>query len=284
MIKKLAKEIVLGGHLLAIGTSSIAASFSLLIGKYPTIDLLIMAYLFSYAAYMMNRSSEFEQDMLSNPSRTEHLISRRRYLPIISLSSFFLGYLLAARVNLIFFIALLIPLLLSIMYSIGLKRLLGKASTDRLKNRLLVKNIVISLGWSLIPFLVSLYYLYFSSLIIFYSLLIFLRLLVNTILFDLRDIDADKRYGIRTIPGTIGANNTLILLDLLDIFIIAYILFVSYYSLLPTYSLTMLLFPAYSIGYRALIKKGMNLSFVCDYIADGEYILYGPVIYLGRVA
>ena len=67
---RLAKEVVYGGHFLALGTSSIAASSAILLGKTPTLDLLLMAYLFSYGAYMLNRGSEVDQDRISNPGRT----------------------------------------------------------------------------------------------------------------------------------------------------------------------------------------------------------------------
>ncbi|MDG7001124.1 MAG: hypothetical protein JRN15_18675, partial [Nitrososphaerota archaeon] len=57
------REIVYGGHMLSIGCASIAAATSILLGQTPTPELLVMAYLFSYGAYMLNRSSEIDQDM-----------------------------------------------------------------------------------------------------------------------------------------------------------------------------------------------------------------------------
>ena len=68
-----AKELVYGGHMLALGTASIAASSAILLGRSPTFLLLLMAYLFSYGAYMLNRGSEVTQDSISNPGRTNYL-------------------------------------------------------------------------------------------------------------------------------------------------------------------------------------------------------------------
>ena len=58
------RELILGGHLLALGTASIAAAAAFLFGRQPTLVLLVMAYLFSFGAYMMNRSAEMDEDAL----------------------------------------------------------------------------------------------------------------------------------------------------------------------------------------------------------------------------
>ena len=70
------RELVMGGHILALGTASIAAASAIMLGGKPTAVLLVMAYLFSYGAYMMNRKAEMEEDAVSNPVRTGYL-SRR---------------------------------------------------------------------------------------------------------------------------------------------------------------------------------------------------------------
>ena len=61
------KELVYGGHLLALGTSSMAATAAWVMGKNPSWDLLLMAYLFSFGAYTINRISDFKQDAISQP-------------------------------------------------------------------------------------------------------------------------------------------------------------------------------------------------------------------------
>ena len=142
--------------MLAVGTASIAAASTVVLGVGATPLLLVMAYLFSYGAYMMNRSAEIDQDAVSHPGRTAHLGSRRRYLPAISGGCFLLGYGFALTVNYIFFAALLVPLAFSLAYSVGSKRLVGVIGVSKLKDKLLVKNVFVCLGWSLIPVLVGL--------------------------------------------------------------------------------------------------------------------------------
>ena len=119
----LAKEVVYGGHLLALGTSSIAASSAILLGRSPTFLLLVMAYLFSYGAYMLNRGSEVDPRQHFQSSEDGLSYGRSKYLTIISATSFGVGYVIAFFTNLIFFFALIVPLVLALVYSIWLEEI-----------------------------------------------------------------------------------------------------------------------------------------------------------------
>jgi len=275
-------EFVYGGHLLAIGTASIAGTVALMMGKTPAPDLLVMAYLFTYGAYTVNRFSESEQDEVSHPQRTAHLRKRQRYLPEIAAAYFGVGYLLALARNVYFFLALLVPLALSILYSIGSSKMKRVTGSRRLKDQLLVKNLAISFGWSLIPFLVGLYYLETPTLLVLMAPFIFLRLMVNTVFFDVRDVEADELYGTRTIPSVYGQRTTNRVLTGFDLLSLGYIVAAVGLSLLPTYSIGLTVFPFYSLGYRGLSKR-VDANTIRDLVADGEYILWMPVVLLGRI-
>lgn len=281
----LAREAIYGGHLLAFGTASIAASSAILTGKTPTLPLLVMAYLFSFGAYMLNRGSEVSQDAVSNPTRTDHLRGRSKYLTAISLASFAAGYVLAFMTGIVFFLALLVPLGLAVLYSVGSKRALGTFGTKRLKEKLLVKNLAISLGWSLIPLLVGLYYGSMPTILLAFAPFIFMRLLSNTVFFDLRDVDADRRFEVRTIPVVYGSKASGRVMDAVDALSALYVVGAFLMGYFPAYALSMLLLPAYSFAYRTLARHtSINVGILCDVVADGEYLLWGPLLFLaGRV-
>jgi 4-hydroxybenzoate polyprenyltransferase len=280
----LAKELVYGGHLLAIGTSSIAASSAILLGRSPTFLLLLMAYLFSYGAYMLNRGSEVKQDSISNPGRTNYLLGRAKYLTIISAASFGVGYIIAFFSNLIFFFALIFPLILALVYSFGSKKLMGLMGVKRLKEKLLVKNIAVSFGWSLIPVLVGLYYQSLPLLLLSFSPFIFFRLMSNTVFFDLRDIEADNAYAVRTVPVVYGKSRAYSVMNLFDALSAIYIVSLIAIEFFPAYTLIMVVLPIYSVGYRFLsTRPNANVNHLCDIVADGEYLLWGPVLLIGKI-
>ena len=278
------RELVLGGHLLALGTASIAAAASLVFGKDPPLVLLVMAYLFSFGAYMMNRSAEMDKDLASHPERTGYLVARRSVLPAIVAASFLVGYALAATVSWVFFLALLAPLALSLLYSVGSKRLVGLIGTTNLKQKLLLKNVSISLGWSLIPILVGFYFGGFDLALLLLSPFIFLRLMTNTVIFDVRDEKGDRENGVKTLPTELGAGRSFEVVGVVDAISAVYLLVVLAAGLVPSFALTLISFPIYSTIYRAFaMRSNANLGFICDFVADAEYALWGPLIYLGKV-
>ena len=278
------RELVYGGHLLALGTASIAASSAILLGRSPTVVLLVMAYLFSYGAYMLNRGVEVSQDSISDPARTRFLQGRSKYLTAISIASFGAGYVLAATVSLIFLGALLVPLALAVTYTVGSKKMVHLIGAKRLKDKLLIKNAVISFGWSLVPLLVGLYYRNITLALVAFVPFIFFRLMSNTIFFDLRDVRADREFGVRTAPVVLGMSFSYKLMNSFDISSAVIIAFLIATRIFPVYSAIMILLPAYSLAYRWVSQRpGSDLSFLCNFVADGEYLLWGPLLILGKI-
>lgn len=278
------RELILGGHLLALGTASIAGAAAFLFGRNPTVVLLVMAYLFSFGAYMMNRSSEMDQDLASHPERTNYLATRRKALPLVVAASFLLGYALAATVSLIFFVALLVPLALSLLYSVGSKHLMRLIGTRNLKQKVLLKNVTISLGWSLIPILVGLYFGAVDAALLLLCPFIFFRLMTNTVIFDIRDTEGDRANGVKTLPTELGVPRSFSFVGLMDLLSAVYLIVLLGIGAVPAYSVTLLVLPVYSAIYRGFaMQDNANLQFICDVVADAEYLLWGPLIYLGKV-
>lgn len=277
-------EFVLGGHLLALGTASIAASAAFILGYAPAWDLLLMAYLFSFGAYSVNRLSDYEQDAVSNPGRTTYLASRRRLLPLIAGLCFGVGYVLAILRNLAFFAGLLLPLLLAVAYSYGSKSMGRVLGINRLKEGFLVKNIAISFGWSLIPVLVGLYYLQLPLALIAFCPFIFMRLMVNTVFFDIRDVDADTKFGVKTLPASLGLAESWRFMDIVDALSCVYVLSLSLIGTLPPFVGPLAIFTPYSMAYRYYARRSSkHRDSLRDLAADGEYILWGLVTYIGRI-
>jgi 4-hydroxybenzoate polyprenyltransferase len=277
------KELVYGGHLLALGTSSMAATVAFVLGRAPSWDLLLLGYLFTYGAYSLNRLSDFEQDRVSHPERTAYLEGRKGGLLAVASACFILGYGLALLRSLVFFAWLLVPLVLAVAYSVSSKRMAKAVGISRLKEGTLVKNFAISFGWSLVPPLVGLYYMDVSAAVLALSPFIFLRLMVNTIFFDQRDLAADSAFGMKTLPAVMGAAGSSRLIDLLDVASAAYLVGAVAVGVVPFFTVALVAFTPYSIAYRLYARTGKHTDSVRDLAADGEYILWGVVTYFGHL-
>ncbi len=271
------KELVYGGHLLALGTSSMAATAALIMGFTPSWDLLVMAYLFSFGGYSINRISDFSEDEISHPDRTAYLKGRLSALRGIVVACFAIGYFLAFLRNLVFFGALLVPLALAMAYSFGSGRTKGATGISRLKDVTIVKNVTVAIGWSLVPVLVSLYYLAYPASIFVLIPFVFLRLMANTIFFDQRDAEADASFGVRTLPVKMGMEASSRVMDLLDLVSGAYITLAVALGQLPLFAGALLVFVPYSFAYRQYAKSGRHKDSTRDLAADGEYLLWGVV-------
>jgi len=277
------KELVYGGHLLALGTSSMAATAAWVIESPPTWDLLLMAYLFSFGGYSINRISDYRQDEVSHPDRTAYLKNRMGWLKGAVVVCFGLGYFLAFFRNFVFFLGLLVPLLLALAYSVGSERVKASIGASRLKELTVVKNVTVSFGWSLVPFLVGLYYFQVPVAIFAFSPFIFLRLMVNTIFFDQRDVAADASFGVRTLPVVMGFTASTRVMDVLDLASGAYVVSMVVIGLIPAFATGLVVFVPYSFAYRFYARSGRHRDSVRDLVADGEYLLWGAVAALGRV-
>jgi 4-hydroxybenzoate polyprenyltransferase len=277
------KELVYGGHLLALGTSSMAATAAWVMGRTPTWDLLLMAYLFSFGGYSINRISDFSQDAVSHPDRTAYLKSRIGWLKGAVVACFALGYVLALFRNLVFFTGLLVPLLLAFAYSVGSERVKGRIGVSRLKEATLVKNLTVSFGWSLVPLLVGLYYLELPVAVFAFAPFIFLRLMVNTIFFDQRDVGADSSFGVKTLPVKLGIPGSTRVMDVLDLASGIYLAAVVAARLVPLFTGALLVFVPYSFAYRSYAGSGKHRDSLRDLVADGEYVLWGVVTTIGHL-
>ena len=276
------KELVYGGHLLALGTSSMAATAAWVMGATPTWDLLLMAYLFSFGGYSINRISDFEQDAVSHPERTSYLKNRKGWLKGAVAVCFGLGYLLSFFRSLLFFLGLLLPLLLALAYSVGSDRLKERVGVSRLKEATLVKNVTVSFGWSLVPFLVGLYYSQLTVAVFAFAPFVFLRLMVNTIFFDQRDVGADASFGVKTLPVRMGMAASTRVMDVLDLASGAYLVAIVVAHLVPLFAGALLVFVPYSFAYRFYAASGKHRDSLRDLVADGEYVLWGVVTTIGH--
>ncbi|HUK79822.1 MAG TPA: UbiA family prenyltransferase [Nitrososphaerales archaeon] len=276
------KELVYGGHLLALGTSSMAATAAWVMGTTPTWDLLLMAYLFSFGGYSINRISDFEQDAVSHPERTSYLKNRKGWLKGVVAACFGLGYFLAFFRSLEFFVGLLLPLLLALAYSVGSERLKEKVGVSRLKDATLVKNVTVSFGWSLVPFLVGLYYSQLPAAVFAFAPFVFLRLMVNTIFFDQRDVGADASFGVKTLPVRMGMAASSRVMDVLDLASGVYLAAIVAAHVVPLFAGALLVFVPYSFAYRLYASSGKHRDSLRDLVADGEYVLWGVVTTIGH--
>lgn len=270
-------EFIFGGHLLSLGAVSIVFTSAVLLNISITIDFLLIVYLIAYIIYLYDRFKEYKKDFLTNRDRTQHMTRYVKYTSIIifccilivvwTLLSF------GNQLSLIFgFLLIVFGLLYNVYFKKITKKIVG------------FKNFYVAFSWSLLVIFLVFYYSFSLDLsVLSISLFIFLRLLINTVFFDIKDIESDKKCNLNTIPVLYSKNKTLNYLHIINISSLALIMVVVYKDIFPTFFLSLAFFCFYSFYYIQKAKNvNVNVNKLSYIIVDGEYLLWPIVLILGK--
>jgi len=166
---------------------------------------------------------------------------------------------------------ILFPLFLGALYSLKLN-----SKFPRLKDITGVKNITIALSWSAGTTFLPVIYLsekrFLLIIMVFYFF--FLKSCINSIIFDVRDIEGDRRNNIRTIPVLLGKDKTRKLLLILNTTLIPWLIISYYEDFFHKYIFILICVILYGYWYILYfsgdgIKKGKEM----DLLVDGEFIM-----------
>jgi 4-hydroxybenzoate polyprenyltransferase len=233
-----------------------------------------------HSAYLYNRYKEFHKDYLTNPERTKHLKKIVNKLPLIIISFLILLVLILvfySEPTVLFFGLFLLAASLSYSYSKGLKNL-----TKRIPG---FKSIFVSLMWASLPAFLVFYYSAPVNIALFLMIVfVFLRLLINTIAFDIKDVKSDEEEGLLTLAIILDKKNIIKLLIFLDFLSIIPIITGILLNYLPFYSIILIIFTStYALFALSMIRNekiSHNLSY--NVIIDAELFLWSSFILLGR--
>jgi 4-hydroxybenzoate polyprenyltransferase len=159
--------------------------------------LLLIAFSGSMLIYGLNRRTDRQEDQISLPERSEFSRHYGGYFLGVSIPLFGISLVLATLQSIAVLVVVLMPFAIGILYSYF-----------RLKRIFLLKNLAISLGATAgLLVVVAVYFPPLSTWLPLFGIL-FTGVLVNTLIFDIKDIPGDASAGIRTLPVTLGIRKT----------------------------------------------------------------------------
>jgi len=271
-------EFIYGGHLLSLGAVSIVFTSALLLGIPVGWDFLMIVYLITYIIYLYDRFRGLEQDSSTNYDRSRHIKKYVKYIPIIISSSILIiiGILFyfGNWSSLVFGLLLL---LFGLFYNSFFKKLTQKIVG--------FKNFYVAFEWALLVVFLAFYYSFPLDLaVLLLFIFIFLRWLINTIFFDIKDIKSDKEHNLGTIPVSYGKNKTLNYLHIINIFSFVLVIIGVYKNILPVSFLSLSIFYFYSFFYIQKAKnKSVNINSLSYIMVDGEYLFWSIVLFLSNI-
>lgn len=242
----------------------IAVLTVLLSGFKMHAEPLIISFSTFFLIYNVDRYIGGEEDEENMPMRTSFVRKNGKYFFILSIAGYLSALYLSAAQGLLNFALVLIPILVSIMYSIF-----------KLKKILFVKNIAVGVSWGIVPLLVGAYYGdIMRPEIIFLSAFFTVSFFRSSMIFDIKDIKGDLEEGVRTIPNQFGVTDTKLIAILTDLFMMISWLSLILIGLLEFAFLILLPFHIYIVAYVLSLNLDRG-EFFYSVIIDGECIFLG---------
>lgn len=263
-----------------------AVSFTYLFFKISGIAInyyvLLASFFMAFAIYTLNGSTDIEEDALSNLKKVTFNKKYNGYLLVLALAGFVPIVILSFIKGLLYGLAVIAPFLIGVFYS---KRWIpSKSGKIRLKDILFLKNIVVAATWAFVTIILPAVFLSvaLSKEIYVLGFIVFFRIFIGALFFDIKDVDGDMEKGVKTVPITYGHAFT----DKLLIFLntsFAYALLVIYWAkpYTPLLSIIGLFTAIYGLFYLLVYKmNNIELNQLSYLVVDGEYIATGLFVYL----
>ena len=121
--------------------------------------------------------------------------------------------------------------------------------------------------------------------LIFLFIFVFLRFIVSTTFFDLKDMKSDKKQGFLTLPLVIKNNkNWLFYLHLLNVISFLPIICGILLQIFPLYMIFLLVLFVYSFYYiQKATKENIDMLSLSYIIVDGEFYYWPFLFILGLI-
>ena len=259
-------------------SGSLKVIFSGLLYNIFELNISIITFLITFSIYGLNKLTDLNEDVINTPERAKIIKKIESILKFFVAFSFILSLILGYLDNILMLPVLIFPLFLGTLYSVKLSN-----NLPRLKDITGVKNITIALSWAVVSTLLPALYLSEKKtlLIIVIFNFFFLKSYINSVLFDVRDIEGDCINGVRTLPVFLGINKTKNLLLILNSINIFWVILSYFQGFFQEYLFILIFAIAYGYWYILhFCREGKKLGKSLDLLVDGEFII---IVFLASV-
>jgi 4-hydroxybenzoate polyprenyltransferase len=266
ILKKIITIAVYSNAFLAVGSSCVAFVTMFLLGFPIEPVLLFIPFAGTMFIYNMNRHTDEKEDMVNVPDRTNFVNKNGTLLLILSSVLYFIAICFALRRNPYTFISVIFPTGVGVLYCVF-----------RMKRYCIIKNLLVAVAWGITPVVVGFYFDIFNYSILSVSIIFALSFFINTVIFDIKDIEGDSLYGIKTLPAVTGLKITKYICLSIIVFIMIFLVFNIISDILPVISFLLIPFLMYITIY-IILSKQTNSTFYYGIFVDGEFIFLSFII------
>ena len=236
----------------------------ILLGEVPELIICFIVFLVSFSVYSLDKITDIDKDVINVPQRRSFIHGRRGLILSTSLAAYGLAIILTLLTTPKAVPIVMVPIIANAFY--GMKLLPG---VPRLKEITMMKNVVVALTWALIttmmPVIATGHPAGFDVVIVGYFM--FVKTFVDTILYDVRDVEGDRLNRIGTVPVILGLRKTRALLVAVNITLICMLPFM-YGDVITLVSILIV----YGLAYTLYLMKKRD-PLILDFLVEGEWML-----------
>ncbi|MBI5568073.1 MAG: UbiA family prenyltransferase [Chloroflexi bacterium] len=251
----------------ALAGEALSVPFNLIVYLIPT-AVIFAGYTFDRLGGMRS-----DADRINQPLRYQYFQRYGRLTLAMAAVALGLVFVLCALRSValgVFLIAL--PVGLSALYSFGWKHFFPQARFTRLKDIIFVKTLLVGPLWGVVLVLAPALYLDLSvtaELVWVYGYVSW-RIMFNTVIFDLADLEGDRQAGTRTLPVVWGARNTMRALVIMNVLSVGWVARMNWmpWPVQAAFYVGILLAFGYLYGFNRVRDRHRFINLV----VDGEFL------------
>ena len=272
------------GIIVGFSMAGLAVITNILLSEPVSLKSALVWFSITTGLYTGNRLIESDEDAAIDNEISSAVAANKSLLIFLCLSMSLLGLFFAFYTNIELGLLVILTILYFTQYTANPLKIISKKSSMRLKDYLGVKSLMVGIGLGCVVLYTG--NLFHATSLIALAILYLRTVLneaMNTIIYDMKDIEVDRINGVSTLPITLGIKKTRYFLHSIN-GIVAILTFVGYFiHAFPYYSLGLLIsLPYFACLIEYLVyephRKGhLYLQYT---LVDGAYIAIVPVVLL----
>lgn len=284
MMNKYLALIFSSGLIIGLSMACLAIITNIMLSEPISLNSAIVWFSMTSGLYAANRLIESDKDAAIDNAISSAVTANRSILTVFSVVLTLLGLILSFEESLELGLLVILSILYLALYTTNLGKISFKKGGKRLKDYLGVKSLMVGIGLSFVVLYTGNCF-HTNSLIAL--ALLYLRTILNeamnTIIYDMKDLEADQINGVNTLPIALGVKKTKYILHSLNGIVTSLTLVGFLFNLFPVYCLGLLIsFPYFAFLIEYLVYEPYRRGHLYfQYILlDGAYVAIIPFVLL----
>lgn len=272
------------GLIIGLSMACLAIITNIMLSEPISLNSAIVWFSMTSGLYAANRLIESDKDAAIDNAISSAVTANRSILTVFSVVLTLLGLILSFEESLELGLLVILSILYLALYTTNLGKISFKKGGKRLKDYLGVKSLMVGIGLSFVVLYTGNCF-HTNSLIAL--ALLYLRTILNeamnTIIYDMKDLEADQINGVNTLPIALGVKKTKYILHSLNGIVTSLTLVGFLFNLFPVYCLGLLIsFPYFAFLIEYLVYEPYRRGHLYfQYILlDGAYVAIIPFVLL----